>query len=56
MSRVDLKNVLFYGEYTGKTSLLERYVCDRFRSNLLYKKLSNSNFIINVIYLRILLF
>jgi GTPase SAR1 family protein len=43
MSRVDLKVVLLGSEYVGKTSLLERYVYDRFRGNLPYQNVSNSN-------------
>jgi GTPase SAR1 family protein len=41
MSRVDLKVVLLGSEYVGKTSLLERYVYDRFRGNLPYQNVSN---------------
>lgn len=37
MSRVDLKVVLLGSENVGKTSLLERYVYDRFRGNLPYQ-------------------
>jgi len=37
MSRVDLKVVLLGSEYVGKTSLLERYVYDRFRGSLPYQ-------------------
>ena len=37
MSRVDLKVVLLGSEYVGKTSLLERYVYDRFRGNVPYQ-------------------
>jgi GTPase SAR1 family protein len=55
MSRVDLKVVLLGSEYVGKTSLLERYVYDRFRGNLPYQNVSNSNLMINITYLRILL-
>jgi len=43
MSRVDLKVVLLGSEYVGKTSLLERYVYDRFRGNLPYQNVSNFN-------------
>jgi len=56
MSRVDLKVVLLGSEYVGKTSLLERYVYDRFRGNLPYQNVSNSNLMTKVTYLRILLF
>ncbi|XP_067012398.1 ras-related protein Rab-24 [Anabrus simplex] len=37
MSRVDLKIVLLGSEYVGKTSLLERYVYDRFRGCVPYQ-------------------
>ena len=43
MSRVDLKVVLLGSEYVGKTSLLERYVYDRFRNNLPYQNVSNAD-------------
>jgi Ras-related protein Rab-24 len=41
MSRVDLKVVLLGSEYVGKTSILERFVYDRFRGNLPYQNVSN---------------
>ncbi|KAJ9576636.1 hypothetical protein L9F63_015005 [Diploptera punctata] len=37
MSKVDLKVVLLGSEYVGKTSLLERYVYDRFRGSIPYQ-------------------
>jgi hypothetical protein len=45
MSRVDLKVVLLGSEYVGKTSLLERFVYDRFRGNLPYQNVSNPTWI-----------
>ncbi|KAK7864803.1 hypothetical protein R5R35_012290 [Gryllus longicercus] len=37
MTRVDLKVVLLGSEYVGKTSLMDRYVNDRFRGNTPYQ-------------------
>lgn len=37
MTRVDLKVVLLGSEFVGKTSLMDRYVNDRFRGNMPYQ-------------------
>jgi GTPase SAR1 family protein len=48
MSTVDLKVVLLGSENIGKTSLLDRYVYDRFRGNLPYQNVRNTTLMINV--------
>ncbi|XP_049812808.1 ras-related protein Rab-24-like [Schistocerca nitens] len=52
MSKVDVKVVLLGSEYVGKTSLLERYVHDRFRSNLPYQNTIGAAFAAKVVTLR----
>lgn len=37
MNRVDLKIVLLGSEFVGKTSLLERYIHDRFKGDAAYQ-------------------
>nr|QZX57783.1 ras-related protein Rab24 [Locusta migratoria] len=49
MSKVDVKVVLLGSEYVGKTSLLERYVHDRFRGNLPYQNTIGAAFAAKVV-------
>ena len=39
-SRVDMKIVLLGKEYSGKTSLVERYLHGRFKGNTTYQSVS----------------
>ena len=42
-SRVDLKVVLLGKEYGGKTSLVERYLHDRFHGDVPYQNVSKTD-------------
>ena len=43
--KVDLKVVLLGKEYGGKTSLVERFIHERFNANLPYQNVSTYNFL-----------
>ncbi|XP_076372676.1 ras-related protein Rab-24-like isoform X2 [Tachypleus tridentatus] len=51
MSRVDLKVVLLGKEYGGKTSLVERYLYDRFKGNAPYQNTIGAAFGAKKIYI-----